>query len=90
MAWCLVAGGEAVSRLHDPVTGTRTNTAKTRNRQVATGVSHGREKVSEGRAPIDAGANGLEFRGGQRLVDPLGPSRWAVIGRLKGALPHFW
>ena len=40
VAWCLVAGGEAVSRLHDPVTGTRTNTAKTRNRQVATGVAH--------------------------------------------------
>ena len=29
---------------------------------------------SKGRAPVDAGANGLEFRGGQRPVDPLGPT----------------
>jgi glycine/D-amino acid oxidase-like deaminating enzyme len=31
--------------------------------------------ISKGRAPVDAGANGLELRGGQRLVDPLGPAR---------------
>ena len=31
--------------------------------------------ISKGRASVDAGANGFEFRGGQRLVDPLGPAR---------------
>ena len=30
---------------------------------------------SQGRAPVDAGANGLEFRGGQQLIAPLGPAR---------------
>ena len=31
--------------------------------------------ISKGRAPMDTVANGLEFRGGQRPVDPLGPTR---------------
>jgi hypothetical protein len=31
--------------------------------------------ISKGRAPTDTVANGLEFRGGQRPVDPLGPTR---------------
>ena len=36
--------------------------------------------ISQGSAPVDAGANGLESRGGQRLVDPLGPTRGAGDG----------
>jgi hypothetical protein len=31
--------------------------------------------ISKGRAPMDAVANGLEFGGGQRPVDPLGLTR---------------
>ena len=31
--------------------------------------------ISKGRAPINTFANALEFRGGQRPVDPLGPTR---------------
>jgi hypothetical protein len=31
--------------------------------------------IAKGRAPIDAVADSLEFRGGQRPVDPLGPAR---------------
>jgi hypothetical protein len=31
--------------------------------------------ISKGRAPMDTVANGLEFRGGQRPVDLLGPTR---------------
>jgi hypothetical protein len=37
--------------------------------------------ISKGRAPMDAVANGLEFRGGQRPVDPLGPTRWTSPAR---------
>jgi hypothetical protein len=32
--------------------------------------------ISKERAPMDTVANGLEVRGGQRPVDPLGPTRW--------------
>jgi hypothetical protein len=37
--------------------------------------------ISKGRAPIDTVANGLEFRCGQRPVDPLGPTRWTSPAR---------